>query len=169
MGKRYIVRPGRGLQGLMSTSGFSFRTCDLGDLDQIARLEKASFPERPYSRLDFAYYMLVARAGFIVASKDGKVVGYVIAVSQGREGSIQSIAVSPDFRERGVGEALMRSALDHLAGKADRVHLLVAADNEGAKRLYSKLSFKETGRIVRRYYPNGSDAIEMAKELRAFE
>jgi [ribosomal protein S18]-alanine N-acetyltransferase len=141
------------------------KACELGDLAQVGQIERASFPERPYSRLDFLSYLLIARDGFIVASRDGSVVGYVIAVSQRREGSIQSIAVSPDSRGKGVGEMLMRSAIDHLAQKCDRVHLLVDANNETAMRLYHKLSFEETGKVVRRYYPNGGDAVEMAKDL----
>jgi ribosomal protein S18 acetylase RimI-like enzyme len=41
----------------------------------------------------------------------------------------------------------------------------VDADNEKAFRLYRRLSFSETGRIIEGYYPNGDDAIEMAKEV----
>lgn len=149
----------------MPPSAYSLRACELGDLAQVVQVERASFPERPYSRLDFLAYLLTGRDGFIVASRDGSVVGYVIAISQGREGSVQSIAVSPDSRGKGVGELLMRSAIDRLAGKCDRVHLLVDAKNETAIRLYSKLSFEETGKVVRRYYPNGSDAVEMARDL----
>lgn len=135
------------------------------DLGQVTRVEKDSFPDRPYTRLDFAYYLLTARDGFVVASLDGLVVGYVIAVCEGREGSIQSIAVAPSFRRRGVGEALMRAALGRLAGKADSVHLLVAVNNAGAIRLYRRLSFAETGRVSSEYYPDGSDAMEMARRL----
>jgi ribosomal-protein-alanine N-acetyltransferase len=100
-----------------------------------------------------------------VAGKDGSVIGYVIAVSRGREGSIQSIAVSPESREKSVGEILMESAIDHLAGRCERVYLLVDVNNERAIRLYHRLSFNETGNVIRRYYPNGGDAIEMAREL----
>jgi [ribosomal protein S18]-alanine N-acetyltransferase len=149
----------------MPPSGFLLRVCELGDLGQVARLEKESFPERPYTRLDFAYYLLAAREGFVVATKDGLVAGYVIAVREGREGWVQSIAVQPALRRKGVGEALLRSALKHLSGRAVRVRLLVAADNFGAMSLYRKLSFKETGRVVRGYYPNGSDAVEMDRRI----
>lgn len=141
------------------------RPCEFRDLTQVGRIERASFPERPYTSLDFAAYLLIARDGFIVASKDGSVVGYVIALSQRREGSIQSIAVWPESRARGVGELLMRSAIDHLSGRCDRIHLLVDAENEAAIGLYHKLSFHETGKVVKRYYPNGGDAVEMSREL----
>jgi ribosomal protein S18 acetylase RimI-like enzyme len=133
-------------------------------LGQVGQIEKDSFPERPYGRLDFVSYLLIAREGFVVASKDGLVVGYVIALRQGREGSIQSIAVLPSLRGKGVGKMLMESAINHLTGKSERVNLLVDVNNV-AIRLYRKLSFKETGKIVKRYYPNGHDAVEMAKEL----
>jgi ribosomal protein S18 acetylase RimI-like enzyme len=60
---------------------------------------------------------------------------------------------------------LMRSAIAHLSGRFKRAHLLVAANNESAIRLYRRLSFTETGKRTKRYYPDGEDAIEMAKEL----
>lgn len=149
----------------MPTSGFSLRACELGDLDEVVALERASFAERPYGRLDFAYYLLTSRGGFVVAVSEGRVVGYVIAVSRWREGSIQSIAVAPGHRRKGVGEALLRAALDRLSRKAERASLLVDVENEGAIRLYRRLSFKETGGVKRRYYPNGHDAVEMARSL----
>jgi [ribosomal protein S18]-alanine N-acetyltransferase len=141
------------------------RTCEVGDLAQVVRVERASFAERPYTRLDFVAYLLIARDGFIVATEGGSVVGYAIALSQGDEASIQSIAVSPQARGRGIGETLMRSALDHLAGRSSRVHLLVASGNRAAIRLYLKLSFEETGKVIRGYYPDGDDALEMARPL----
>jgi len=149
----------------MPLSGCVLRACEFRDLDQVGRVEEASFPDRPYSRMDFVSCLLVAREGFIVACKGGSVIGYVIAVRQGREGMIQSIAVSPELREKGVGEMLMKSAIDHLAGRFKRVSLLVDANNEKAIRLYRKFAFSETGKTIKKYYPNGDDAIEMVKEL----
>ncbi len=151
----------------MPPIGLTLRVCRFGDLDQVTQVENDSFPDRPYTKSDFAHCLLTARDGFIVASKDGLVVGYVIALCQGREASIQSVAVLPDYRRQGIGEALMRSAIDVLAGRSDRVSLLVDVNNAAAIRLYRRLSFRETGRLVRRYYPDGSDAMEMASELRA--
>lgn len=149
----------------MPREGPTVRRCEMADLSQVSRVERESFPDRPYTRLDFVAYLLIAREGFIVASDRGSVVGYVIAVSQGREGSIQSIAVSPEARGKGVGEMLMRSAIDHLSGRSSRVRLLVAASNGAAINLYRKLSFEETGKVIPRYYPSGDDALEMAREL----
>ena len=149
----------------MPPSGYELRACDLRDLAQVGRIEKASFPEGPYTRLDFVYFLLTERDGFIVASQGDAVAGYVIATSQGREGTIQSIAVSPESRGRGVGEALMEAAIGHLAGRSARVRLLVDVNNGAAIRLYRRLSFRETGEVVHGYYPNGDDALEMTREF----
>lgn len=149
----------------MPAGAYVLRTCEFRDLDQVNQVEKASFPDRPYSKVDFVSYLLIAGEGFIVACKDGSVIGYVIAMRQGREGMIQSIAVSPEFRRKGIGEMLMKSAISRLTGRFKRLYLLVDANNERAIRLYHKLSFSETGKIIKKYYPNGDDAVEMVRGL----
>ena len=149
----------------MPLVGCALRACEFGDLEQVIQVEKASFPERPYRKLDFLSCILLAQEGFVVACVDESVVGYVIAMRKGREGMIQSIAVSPELRQKGVGEMLMQSAIDHLAGRFRRAYLLVDAKNEPAIRLYRKFSFNETGKVIKKYYPNGGDAVEMVREL----
>src|SRR5216684_5156283 len=109
----------------MPPSGYVLRPFELGDLGQVGKVEEASFPERPYSKMDFLSSLLVAREGFIVACEDGSVIGYVIAIGQGGEGMIQSVAVSPESRGKGIGETLMKAAIGHLAGRFKRVFLLV--------------------------------------------
>jgi ribosomal protein S18 acetylase RimI-like enzyme len=77
-------------------------------------------------------------------------------------GMVMSIAVSPQLRRSGIGDALMRSALNHLAG-CERIWLLVDRKNVAAISLYHKHFFRETGRIIKGYYPNGDDAVEMLR------
>ena len=142
---------------------FSLRACRYRDLDQVLAVEKASFPDRPYTKLEFSSFLLLAGEGFMVARLGDSVVGYVIAMKSGGAGLIASIAVSPELRMKGIGEALMTAALRHLT-KFDQVYLQVDANNEIAISLYRKLSFRETGKRIRGYYPNGDDAIEMARD-----
>jgi ribosomal protein S18 acetylase RimI-like enzyme len=125
-------------------------------------LEKASFPERPFTRLQFLLLMVQAGSGFLVAEDGIGVLGYVTATTEGGIGLIASIAVSPQHRRNGIGDALMRSAIEHLAG-CERIWLLVDHKNAAAISLYHKHSFSETGRIIKGYYPNGDDAVEMAR------
>jgi ribosomal-protein-alanine N-acetyltransferase len=126
-------------------------------------IEGQSFPDRPYSTSDFIASWVRARKGFIVAEVEGSVVGYVIGISQGKDGMIQSIAVAPEVQRTGVGKMLMEAVIEHLSKKHQRIALLVDSDNEAAIRLYRKFKFSETGRIVEAYYPNGNDAMEMVR------
>ncbi len=149
----------------MPLSGAELRACEFRDLDVVTQIEKTSFPKRPYKKRDFLYFLLVAGKGFVVACKEDAVIGYVVAMPHEGEGWIQSIAVSPEFRRKGVGEMLMNSAIAHLSGRFRRLYLFVAANNGSARNLYRKLAFVETGKTIKGYYPDGDDAVEMVRKL----
>ena len=59
---------------------------------------------------------------------------------------------------------LLRS-IDRFAGRVRQVYLEVRPSNRVAFLLYRKLSFEETGKVRKRYYPNGEDAIEMERSV----
>ena len=78
------------------------------------------------------------------------------------EAQVYNIAVAPEFRREGIGEALLR----HMIEKAEEagcsvLNLEVMDGNEAATELYSKLGFREVGRR-RGYYAKGKrDAVLM--------
>ena len=76
-----------------------------------------------------------------------------------------SMAVAADCRRMGIGEAMARKSIDRLAGRVKQVYLEVRPSNKAGILLYHKLSFEETGRVRKRYYPDGEDAIEMARTV----
>lgn len=60
-----------------------------------------------------------------------------------REGAIQNIGVHPDFRDMGLGAALMMHALRGFHSAECRfVHLEVTVQNTAAIRLYERLGFR---------------------------
>jgi [ribosomal protein S18]-alanine N-acetyltransferase len=132
------------------------------DLDQVIDIENASFPDSPYTSLEFLWLRDQSGDGFLVADEGGRVLGYVIVMEVGGDGVIQSIAVSPQSRRRGIADSLMMAAFEALKD-SERIRLLVDSNNDAAISLYHKHTFKETGRIFRKYYRNGNDAIEMMK------
>ena len=145
-------------------SDFKLGTFESDDLDQIVAIEKASFPD-PYPRIVFAWFKSRVGEGFIVARKDGRVVGYLISEVWRGRGHIVSMAVAADCRRMGIGEAMARKSIDRLAGRVKQVYLEVHPSNKAGILLYHKLSFEETGRVRKRYYPDGEDAIEMARTV----
>ena len=68
---------------------------------------------------------------------------------------IENIAVSPDFRRRGIGKDLVNA----LKEKCEKIFLLVKEDNYGAIAFYASMGFVKTG--VRRRYNHGKDAYVM--------
>lgn len=86
------------------------------------------------------------------------------------EAQIYNIAVAPEFRREGIGEALLR----HMIEKAEEsgcslVTLEVRDGNGAALSLYEKLGFREVGRR-RGYYSKGKeDAVLMDLDLRKIE
>jgi [ribosomal protein S18]-alanine N-acetyltransferase len=145
------------------TSDLEIRTFRAEDLDQVVAIEKATFPD-PYGKLLFRWFGVVTGNGFIVARRE-RVLGYLISEIRGGQGHIVSMAVDPECRRTGIGEALLREGLARMASKVHEVYLEVRAGNEAAIRLYEKHSFKMTGDVLERYYPDGESAIVMSRVM----
>ncbi|HWE26306.1 MAG TPA: GNAT family N-acetyltransferase [Myxococcales bacterium] len=78
----------------------------------------------------------------LVAESDGRDVGYLSGTRQARTLVIDEVAVLPDRRRRGIGRALLRTALRE-AGSAV---LSVGESNGGARALYGSLGFTPSSR-----------------------
>jgi GNAT superfamily N-acetyltransferase len=66
-------------------------------------------------------------------------------VEFGPEAIVLNVYVEPEWRRRGVAEALMRSVLDTLAAR--RIHRVVLHASEGGRRLYERLGFAPTNEM----------------------
>jgi ribosomal protein S18 acetylase RimI-like enzyme len=65
------------------------------------------------------------------------------------QGGIGSFYVCPAYRGKGVGDALMKAALEEAARRVEQVTLTVTASNAGAIRLYERHGFETIGRKPR--------------------
>ncbi|MFC6786278.1 GNAT family N-acetyltransferase [Halobaculum halobium] len=98
-------------------------------------------------------------AALVDETHDGVVVGYLLPVA-GDGVHVAELAVNPEYRREGRATRL----LERLLARADgRVTLLVAADNDAARRLYESLGFRPTARRPG-FYDDGTDAILLARE-----
>lgn len=76
---------------------------------------------------------------FLLAELDGQPVGSVLGGFDGRRGMMYHLAVSPAYRRRGIGEALMAELEARLKAKGClRYYLLVTQDNHEAIDFYVK-------------------------------
>jgi ribosomal protein S18 acetylase RimI-like enzyme len=113
--------------------------------------------------------------GFLVAELDGSAVGYVAVHPAGTLPShrhvriIDGLAVDPSVQGRGVGETLVRAAVERARGEgAGKVTLRVLGTNPTARRLYARCGFAVEGVLVGEFVIDGSpvDDVWMAVHLR---
>jgi [ribosomal protein S18]-alanine N-acetyltransferase len=93
--------------------------------------------------------------------------GLILARVAAEEAEILTLAVAPAARRQGQGVALLAGAMTvaRIRG-AEAMFLEVAAGNAAALALYGGFGFTEVGRR-RRYYPDGSDALVLRRDLAA--
>lgn len=135
-------------------------------LPQAAALERACF-SHPWTEqalaedLDNELLTLLAAVG-----EDGTLLGYGEVRTVLDEGTLERIAVAPQFRRHGAAEALLRRFLDDGRGKLAFLTLEVRAGNVPAIGLYEKLGFEVVGRRRNYYREEGEDALLMTVVLR---
>jgi [ribosomal protein S18]-alanine N-acetyltransferase len=129
------------------------------DLRRIVEIEKASFGRDAWPAELFVEYFLASPDLFLVARTGRRIAGYSIARSDWRGAELESIAVDPQFRGRGVAQALLQATLGRLEG-ARTLRLMVATANQPALRFYRQFGFIRV-RKVARYYGAGRDAWRM--------
>lgn len=139
------------------------------DLDAVLAVA-AACPEAPHWRPDdYSAYLTPGTPPPLlrtlrVADFEGQIVGFAAATllpdGQQNQAELDSIAVHPNARRRGVGGVLLRSVLTWAAEQgARRLALEVRAENEPAIRLYQRLGFIVEGRRRGYYADPEEDAL----------
>jgi ribosomal-protein-alanine N-acetyltransferase len=119
------------------------------DQAAVVALDAACFDEFwRYDQELLHHYIASERLG--VAEAAGHLVGYTLSTVHGAEGTIGRLAVTDEWRGRGIGTALLADAVAYLARKgALAVTLCTQEENDGSRRLYRKAGFRESpGRLV---------------------
>ena len=134
-------------------------------LQQIEQMESSCF-SMPWT-LDMLRSQLPDdRHEFLVAERDGEVLGYVGMMYILDEGYISNVAVSPEQRRQGIADTLINA----LMGKAAALELAfvtleVRASNTPAIELYKKHGFVPVGQRKNYYDLPREDAILMTRFL----
>ena len=134
-------------------------------LPQVQRIEQQCF-SLPWTEAMLRMQLQPDSHVFLTAETEGSVVGYIGMLYVLDEGYISNVAVRPDFRRRGVAEALLR-ALEARA-RALRLSFLtleVRAGNAAAVALYEKRGYRVVGRRKNYYEKPTEDAILMTLTL----
>ncbi|MGD9092196.1 MAG: GNAT family N-acetyltransferase [Anaerolineales bacterium] len=134
------------------------------DLNAIRHLERVCFPIDAWPIWDMVGVMTLPNVIRLKAMKNGQITGFIAGDVRPSQNMawIATIAVLPEYRQQGIGSALLRACEEKIT--QPRVRLSVRASNEPAIRLYKKNGYKDVG-LWSRYYYNGEDAIVLEKKL----
>jgi len=141
----------------------AIRKFEYRDLEEVTRIAIESLQEK-YTVDFFLYLWQISPRGFLVAEKDGKIAGFIIAVQPSLdELRILMLAVDKNFRKQGIGGSLLKELLLHFP-ETRRIYLEVRIDNKEAIKFYEKHGFRIKERIEN-FYTDGSPAYLMEKIL----
>ncbi len=135
------------------------------DVPAVAELEKLCFSD-PWSENSIASELDNHLSYWLVAEDNGKIAGYVGSQSVLDAADMMNLAVSPYYRQQGVGQALVNGLVQHLQQNNVIALLLeVRVSNTPAISLYEKLGFEQVGRRPKYYHNPREDALILRKEL----
>lgn len=102
----------------------------------------------------------------LVLIDNGNLIGYIIVYEVAKEAEIHRIAVNPDCRKKGYGNALLSECIKNLKNiKVEKIHLEVRRSNIAAISLYKKFGFELIGVRKGYYSDNNDDAMLYALQL----
>ena len=146
------------------------RQAKLYDVPAMARIERDSF-DAPWSADEITKDVSAGGNVYVaVAMADDERAGYAEIRMIAGEAQVYNIAIAPEFRREGIGEALLRHCIDKAEADGCRlVTLEVRGGNAPAMELYRKLGFREVGRRRGYYAKGGEDAVLMDLDLGKIE
>ena len=122
------------------------------DVDAVALLERENFSS-PWTSAMILEELAGECSHYFVAEEDGKVIGYGGMQIILDEGYVTNIAVSHEFRRRGVASAIIERMLWE---PLSFLSLEVRVSNAPAIALYHKFGFTQCG-LRRGYYTNPTE------------
>lgn len=132
---------------------------------QIAELETLCFSD-PWSVNSISTELTNPLSIWLVAIKDGEVLGYVGSQSVLDGADMMNIAVHPDHRNQGIGRMLIDELILQLREKGVfSLSLEVRVSNAPAIGLYQTMGFAVVGRRPNYYRNPREDAYIMRKEF----
>lgn len=135
------------------------------DLQQIYQIEIESF-DNPYPYTLLKAYLYIANGLYLVAKEGKKVLGYIIGVIQFKSrGHIVSIAVKKEYRNKGIGNMLIKELERRfLLNNCFYSYLEVMITNAGAISFYYRNKYFIIF-VKKNYYGRGKHAFIMVKDL----
>ncbi len=126
---------------------FLIRDFKIGDYEQVINLWQLShLPLKPQgrdSRAQLEQQIKLDQTIFLVAEKEGRIIGTVLATHDGRKGWINRLAVEPAYRRQGLGKLLIKRAEEELEKKGlPMFAALIEENNLASINLFAEVGYE---------------------------
>ncbi|GAB2552754.1 ribosomal protein S18-alanine N-acetyltransferase [Gracilibacillus alcaliphilus] len=137
-----------------------FRNMTLADIEAVKQIDQRSFPV-PWP--EHVYYEELNNnqyAQYFVVTANQKVIGFCGTWMVLDEAQITNIAIDPDYRNHGYGQALFQYVITEAVARGiERLSLEVRVSNLKAQRIYKKFGLQPGGIRKNYYSDNQEDAL----------
>lgn len=104
---------------------------------------------------------------YVVTNK-GRFAGFAVILLYGvLRGYIQTICLKPEYRNKGIGTALLKYCEDRILKSFPNVFICVSSFNQPAQQLYLKLGFEKIGEL-KDHLIRGHDEYILRKNISPF-
>jgi len=148
-------------------SQLTLRPMRMADLSSVVELDRISFPT-PWPKDAFAYELTRNRNSVCWVAEGlndlnvAILIGSIVIWLEKPFAHIGTLAINPEYRERGIGQRLLAEALRVCIQRgAKRAMLEVRAGNKAAQALYHKFGFMVRGLKEAYYKDTQEDALIM--------
>lgn len=137
------------------------------DIPVLVGIEKAVFPESPWSAAQFREELsgVPKTRNYLVALHNNEIVGYAGIALAGDVADIHTLTVIPNYRKKGIATEMLRQLEDWaMAHGVSAFMLEMREGNIEAQPLYEKYGYSVVSRRDN-YYAPGIHALIMRKEV----
>ena len=144
--------------------GLRLRSLTPEDARSLSYIELEIFPA-PWSEDSLKTFLALHNVDGEAATLDGEIIAYVFVQYAADEAHILNLGVRPRYRRKGLATLLLVRFLERARKQQARVcYLEVRVGNTAAQKLYFKQKFAPVS-VRKQYYPDGEDALILAKRL----
>ena len=144
---------------------YRIRPATLADAAALLAIERRCFSD-PWSEAAFGEALSSEWTFALVADSGRGPAGYLVGRVAAGSGEILNLAVAPEFRQRGIGGALLEDGLAAFRGRsASEVFLEVRESNHSAQALYLARGFRPVGQRAAYYRNPREDALVLRLAL----
>ena len=151
---------------------YLIRKMESKDLDVVKSIDKLAFPNPwPENAYNYELDQNPNARLWVVEDQQGiekTVIGFAVVWVVIDEAHIGTIAIHPDFQNRGIGKKFLSFICQELVDEnINKIFLEVRQSNYSAIRLYEKFGFVIDGERKRYYRDNGESALLMSCTLKS--